>query len=132
MPGRLTVLTALFAGLLLLVFSSRATPPSLPSTWATVGQNQSIRITLAANRFAFSADGRTLAGIASDRIMLRDIGSGATRYAFGDRGETLAGVMFSPDGAVVAGATPNGRIVVWDAQTGFRRSVLTGHDGNGS
>src|SRR5690242_5100293 len=99
MRARHTVLTALFVGLLLLIFSSQATPPSLPSTWAATGQNQSVRITHAANRFAFSSDGRTLASIASDRIsiILRDVGSGATRFAFADRGDALAGVTFSPD-----------------------------------
>lgn len=97
----------------------------------------------AIHALAFSPDGSTLAAALSDRrVVLWDVKTG-------QRGQTLSGhraaqnvellamwrlggartVAFDQSGRLLASGGTDGQIIVWNAETGTERVVLTGHVG---
>src|SRR6476619_3292128 len=105
MGKRRHIFTAFLTGFLLLVVGSQATQTTRLPTWASLGPNASLRIHSTVGRFALSPDGTTLASVASDRIVLRDVDSGNVRYAFPDAGDAVTRIAFNPAGNIVAGVT---------------------------
>ncbi|WNF29680.1 serine/threonine-protein kinase [Streptomyces sp. C11-1] len=78
---------------------------------------------------AFTADGKTLASVASDLdrggVRLWDVGTGRLVKTLGaDRKKNYSSVMFSPDGGSIA-AVGDGRVQVWDLDSGRLTATLT-------
>src|SRR5438067_78384 len=126
--ARRNIVTAVIAGVLLLVITSQATQTVRTPASASLSPHQALRISAAQTTFAFSADARSLATVAPDNVVLRDVATGRARIAFADPGDAVSSVAFSPSGDTVAGITQRSRIILWDAASGFRRAVLSGHD----
>ncbi len=86
---------------------------------------------------AYSSDGRTLAGVDyQGQILLWDTASAKVRTTIKQEDRRrVASLAFAPDGRTLAAAVGDrpgrdhepGLIVLWDAATGQRRLVLTGH-----
>lgn len=77
-------------------------------------------------RVAFSRDGRHIARVERQRIVVLDKTTGKTRQILEVKVENdaLAAVAFSPDGKTLVSGTEGGVIHAWDLETSKRRYVL--------
>ena len=119
-------LAAFASSLAILAVCASSTQTATTRTWAAQGASQSVRILPFEPSVTLGPGGQTLAVVGADRVVLRDTASGSVRYAFPDAGDAVVSVAFSPSGSVLAGVTQSARIVLWDAQSGFRRATLAG------
>jgi WD40 repeat protein len=71
---------------------------------------------------AFSPDGRTLAATHEDGIVLMELATGLARHAFRHHGKVEAALAWRPDGQVLAAASPEAPIYLWDV-TGTRSGM---------
>ena len=78
------------------------------------------------NDVQLSPDGSQLAVATSIGIWLHDAHSGEELDLLNPMKEVLS-ISFSPEGAMLAGGSPNGTIHLWDATTGKKIKTLTGH-----
>jgi WD40 repeat protein len=79
---------------------------------------------------AFSPDNRVLAfGKLTENVVLHDLVEGATLSLDDPTGSTAgaACLAFAPDGRALAVGQQDGRISLWNAETGLRLTTLAGH-----
>ena len=78
------------------------------------------------NTLAFRPHHGTMASAAGGTILLWDP---ASRQVLGrlDQGSPVNSVVFTPDGTRLAAASSNGRVVVWDVESGERLFDAAGH-----
>ena len=82
----------------------------------------------------FSPDGKTLAGMAGDKIYLFNIETGEERkISLSDHDEDsdddtpiISSLMFSPDGKKIVSGTIGGHVQLWDVETGNELSSFFG------
>lgn len=93
-----------------------------------------------AEALAFSPDGQTLVAVGGGDVMLWDVVSGHRTATLRELG-TVSAVAFSADGARLATGAADGRVAIWDADTGAplaqiasQRGAVTGlaFSGDGS
>ena len=77
---------------------------------------------------ALSSDSKWLAASGWGGIHLWDIETGTIRHFRGDS-SFMTGVALSPNGQILAGASPEKTILLWDMETGKLRHTLTGLKG---
>jgi len=87
------------------------------------------------NCVQFSPDGRRIAAVVADSLMLWDAYTGQEQFICRDHDGLLQGVAFSPDGRLLAtvggmiAVHPNREVKIWDARTGQEIQSLSGHVG---
>ena len=82
------------------------------------------------NSVAFSPDGTTLASASWDNtVWLRDTTSWQPKIILKEYTSAVNSIAFSSDGGTLAtgGGWPDGRVRLWDIETGRRKAVLAGH-----
>ena len=81
----------------------------------------------ATEQVGFSPNGEQVLTVNLNGAALWDIDSGSRTQTFGLR-YTVNDAAFSPDGArLVTGGSPDGTVIMWDAQTGSEIGVVDGH-----
>jgi len=81
----------------------------------------------AGDTLALSRDGRTLVtGGAQQVLKIIDLASGKVRTLTGHQG-TIASVAISPDGKLIASASADHNVIVWNAASGVPLRTLAGH-----
>ncbi|MBL8164112.1 MAG: hypothetical protein JNJ61_19140, partial [Anaerolineae bacterium] len=78
---------------------------------------------------AFSPDGRTIAGAASE-VMLWDVATGQEIRRFVGLESEISALRFSPDGRGLLACTSEGEIVLWDVLTGQEQRRYEHAQGN--
>ncbi|MBY0522247.1 MAG: WD40 repeat domain-containing protein [Gemmataceae bacterium] len=78
---------------------------------------------------AYAPDGRTIAAVGGDSIVLWDALTGKELRRFGGQNGQLTEAVFSPNGKWIAGASNDGTVRLWEAANGTVRAHLNGHRG---
>jgi WD40 repeat protein len=63
-------------------------------------------------------------------VMQWDVSSGKEVRKFGGLTDTIRSLAFSPDGKLVAAASKDGKVCLWDAETGKERLHIVAHPGH--
>jgi WD40 repeat protein len=64
---------------------------------------------------AFSPDGRRLVSVAGKALTLWDVSTGQELLTLDGNGEDFTSVAFSPDGGLIASASADGIVQIWNA-----------------
>ena len=82
----------------------------------------------------FSPDGRTIAsghsGVRSPPLAVWDGATGAFKKALHPTGRGIRNVAYSPDGTILACATTDGRVILWDVAASLPIDTFVVFDGN--
>src|SRR5262249_47250313 len=78
---------------------------------------------------AFSPDGKLVASVSFDGVILWDVGAGTKVRVLPGRHGAGSKVAFSPDGKALAVGWDDGTVWRWDVATGTLREPLRWHDG---
>jgi len=82
-----------------------------------------------ATSLAFSPDGQLIASISEDAVQVWEVATGLCRSRLGDNFVMINAITFLPDWSLVASASFDDTVVVWEvAMTGLLRRVLKSHD----
>ncbi|HYO67771.1 MAG TPA: pentapeptide repeat-containing protein [Archangium sp.] len=81
------------------------------------------------NQLAFSPDGQRLAGAGTNNTEVWDVSTTQPRRLFGLTGHAgpVVGIVFSPDGGLIATASMDRTVQLWDGRTGANVLVLKEH-----
>jgi WD40 repeat protein len=78
---------------------------------------------------AFGPAGQVAVGTTSSEVYLWDVGSGVRRHTLKANGGSVRLLAFSPGGGLLAGASGDGMVTVWDARDWKELVRLSGHRG---
>ncbi|MBE0695810.1 MAG: PQQ-binding-like beta-propeller repeat protein, partial [Anaerolineaceae bacterium] len=85
-----------------------------------------------AQNLVFSADGKWIAALQDEQVIIWDASSGAERLRLGENAQRtdpfFGSLAFAPDGKTLANSFRGG-IKVWNLETGQLRTTLRGHNG---
>ena len=113
---------------LVLVLYAQAVEPLFSSTWASIGQNQSLQVYRGGRVFTFSHDGKVLASADQAMIILQDVSTGQVRLTL--QGSNASGffadILFSADNKTIASVDQARQVTLWDAESGSLKFSLTG------
>lgn len=82
-----------------------------------------------ATQLVFTPNGRALAMVTANKVLLIDLASGKEVRRFGRTATPLLGAAFSTDGKLLAAAGEDGCVHWWDVASGTVRGQLAGHLG---
>jgi WD40 repeat protein/serine/threonine protein kinase len=77
--------------------------------------------------FAFSPDGKRLAGASGREVKVWDAQTGEELLTFKGHNDWITRVAFSPDGKRLASASRDGTVKLWDSTTNQEARTLRGH-----